>query len=322
MRVEPLPVKEDVNEKIAKLISNIELAIKGKGETIKQALTTLFARGHLLIEDVPGIGKTTLAQALARSLGCSFHRIQFTSDLLPSDILGVSIFNQAKAEFEFKKGPIFANMVLADEINRATPKTQSSLLESMSEYQVSIDNTSYQLPSPFMVIATQNPREHYGTYPLPESQMDRFLMRIQIGYPEAEVEKDILFNRRLEEPVKHIQPIISGEEIIAIQHSVEAVQMEPALLDYLMAIINETRHSAILQLGASTRGGLYLYRTAQAHALLDRRAYCLPDDIKDMVIPVLAHRVVVADHFESLAQARRSAEQVLEEILHKIPIPY
>ena len=322
MRVEPLPVKEDVNEKIAKLISNIELAIKGKGETIKQALTTLFARGHLLIEDVPGIGKTTLAQALARSLGCSFHRIQFTSDLLPSDILGVSIFNQAKAEFEFKKGPIFANMVLADEINRATPKTQSSLLESMSEYQVSIDNTSYQLPSPFMVIATQNPQEHFGTYPLPESQMDRFLMRIQIGYPEAEVEKDILFNRRLEEPVKHIQPIISGEEIIAIQHSVEAVQMEPALLDYLMAIINETRHSAILQLGASTRGGLYLYRTAQAHALLDRRAYCLPDDIKDMVIPVLAHRVVVADHFESLAQARRSAEQVLEEILHKIPIPY
>jgi MoxR-like ATPase len=308
--------------KVERLIRNIERVIQGKEEVVKLCLTALLARGHLLIEDVPGVGKTTLAQALARSLGCTFQRIQFTSDLLPSDILGVSIFNPSIGEFEFKDGPIFANVVLADEINRTTPKTQSSLLEAMNEGQVSIDNRTHRLPRPFLVLATQNPVEHHGTYPLPESQMDRFLMRIRIGYPSEDVEKRILRERHGDNPVEDLQPVCSPEEILELQHEVERVQVEESLLDYAIAIIRETRNSPFLELGVSTRGALSLYRAAQARAFVEGRDYCLPDDFQSLVMPILAHRVVLSSQHENLGQERDEAERVLKEILDRVPLPY
>ena len=307
-------------DSVRKLQTNVEQALVGKPEVVRQAIVALLARGHLLIEDVPGVGKTTLAQALAKSLGLTFQRIQFTSDLLPSDILGVSIFDPRKAEFEFKPGPIFANIILADEINRTTPKTQSSLLEAMNEAQVSLDHQTYRLPRPFMVLATQNPIEYQGTHPLPESQMDRFLLRIRIGYPDETHERRILrgagsaFLDRLE-------PVLSGEAVLDLQARVEAVKVEESLLHYVMAIVQATRTHAALALGVSPRGSLALARAAQALALTEGRLYCIPDDVKQLAVPALAHRVILRSHWDASGDRSGDPEVVIREIVQEIPVP-
>jgi MoxR-like ATPase len=306
---------------IQNLKSNIERVIQGKDEAIILAITTLLARGHLLIEDVPGVGKTTLAYSLAKSLGCSFKRIQFTSDLLPSDILGVTIYNPNRHEFEFRPGPIFANILLADEINRTTPKTQSSLLEAMNDAQVSVDNKTHSLPRPFMVIATQNPREYQGTYPLPESQLDRFMMRIRIGYPSTEDEKRIIGSQSIESLAEGLQPVLSAQEVLALQEQVANVKVDESITDYLLAIVRSTRTSELLDLGASTRGGIFLLRAAQALAFIEGRDYCLPDDIKRLVISTLAHRVIVNARLEVLGSDQSNAEGILSELLGGVPVP-
>src|SRR5881397_3454201 len=280
----------DAGHKIQALRSNIERVIKGKPAVVEMAVVALLARGHLLIEDVPGVGKTTLAHSLARSLGCSFRRIQFTSDLLPADILGVSVFHQQKQSFEFKPGPVFAHIVLADEINRTTPKTQSSLLEAMNDAQVSVDSQTYPLPRPFMVIATQNPWEYHGTFPLPESQLDRFLMRIRIGYPDPADEKKVLDRPQLLHPADELQPVLTTQEVLDLQERVEKVRLDDSLMEYLLAIIAATRRSALLMLGVSPRGAMALHKTAKALALVRQRDYCLPDDIKELAPLVLAPR--------------------------------
>jgi len=281
----------------------------------------LLARGHLLIKDVPGVGKTTLAHSFARSLNCSFKRIQFTSDLLPSDIIGLSVFNQHSREFEFRAGPVFANIVLADEINRTTPKTQSSLLEAMNDAQVSVENHTHPLPRPFMVIATQNPVEYQGTFPLPESQLDRFLIRLHMGYPNAEDEKRILTARRVVGRADEIGPVLTAEEVLALQEVAGRVTMDDALTDYLMAIVTATRSRPDLDLGVSTRGAVFLYRAAQAMALVEGRTYCLPDDVKRLVIPVFAHRIVVNPGIESFGRHTDDAKDILTEILEQVPVP-
>ena len=306
---------------IQDLKSNIEKVIRGKEESIMLAITTLLARGHLLIEDVPGLGKTTLAYSLAKSLGCSFKRIQFTSDLLPSDILGVTIYNPQRHDFEFRPGPVFANILLADEINRTTPKTQSSLMEAMNDAQVSVDNKTHSLPRPFMVIATQNPTEYQGTYPLPESQLDRFMMRIRMGYPSAADEKRILASQSIESLAEGLQPVLSAHEVLALQEQVTSVKVDESITDYLLAIVKSTRTSELLDLGVSTRGGIFLYRVAQALAFVEGREYCLPDDIKRLVIPVFAHRVVVNSRLEVLGSEQSNAEGILTELLEGIPVP-
>jgi len=311
----------DAKKLIQDLKSNIEKVIRGKEESIMLAITTLLARGHLLIEDVPGLGKTTLAYSLAKSLGCSFKRIQFTSDLLPSDILGVTIYNPQRHDFEFRPGPIFANILLADEINRTTPKTQSSLLEAMNDAQVSVDNKTYSLPRPFMVIATQNPMEYQGTYPLPESQLDRFMLRIRMGYPSIADEKRILASQRIESLADGLQPVLSAHDVLALQEKVTTVKVDESIADYLLAIVQSTRTSELLDLGVSTRGGIFLYRVAQALAFVEGRDYCLPDDIKRLVIPVFAHRVVVNSRLEVLGSEQSNAEGILTELLEGIPVP-
>ncbi len=306
---------------IQTLQANIEQALVGKPEVVRLAIVALLARGHLLIEDVPGVGKTTLAQALARSLGLTFQRIQFTSDLLPSDILGVSIFDPRKSEFEFKPGPIFANIILADEINRTTPKTQSSLLEAMNEAQVSLDHHTYRLPRPFMVLATQNPLEYQGTHPLPESQMDRFLLRIRIGYPDETHERRILRGAGAA-ILDHLQPVLSSESVVALQAQVEAVTVEESLLGYVMAIVQATRERGILALGVSPRGSLALVRAARALALIEGRPYCIPDDIKQLAIPALAHRVILRARWgDPVGDRHEEPETVIREILQEIPVP-
>lgn len=311
----------DATKKIQALRDNIERVIKGKAQVIELAVVTLLARGHLLIEDVPGVGKTTLAHSLARSLGCSFRRIQFTSDLLPSDILGVSVYHQQKQAFEFKPGPIFAHIVLADEINRTTPKTQSSLLEAMNDAQVSVDSQTHPLPRPFMVIATQNPWEYHGTFPLPESQLDRFLLRIRIGYPELADEKQVLDRPQLLHPADELEPVLSTQEVLDLQDGVEKVRLDDSLADYLLAIVSATRRSDLLALGVSTRGAMALHKAAKALALVRDRAYCLPDDIKDLAPAVLSHRVVL--HASQGSKGRRSeeAERVIQEIVESVPVP-
>ena len=295
--------------------------IRGKGEVIRLLMTALFARGHVLIEDVPGVGKTTLARVLARCLGGTFRRIQFTSDLLPSDILGVSIFNQRTSEFEFKPGPVFANLVLADEINRTTPRTQSSLLEALNEGQVSVDNETYPLDDPYMVIATQNPLEHFGTYPLPESQMDRFLLRVRMGYPSLPDERRVIAERGGYDPVDRLKPVVELEQICLIQQQVDTVRVDSALLDYVMNLVSETRRSPFLSLGVSTRGGISWYRAAQAFALVNGRDYCVPDDFKTLALPCLAHRVLMASPHESIGRTREEAERVVSELLEKVSVP-
>ena len=295
--------------------------IRGKPQAIRLALTALLARGHLLIEDILGVGKTSLARALAAAVGGSFRRIQFTSDLLPSDIVGVSIFRADQHVFEFRRGPIFANVVLADEINRTTPRTQSALLEAMSEGQVSIDDQTHPLSQPFLVIATQNPIEHFGTYPLPESQMDRFLLRIRIGYPERGEESQILRERGGIDPVTAVEPVIDHLTLLALQDSVEGVAVSDALLDYAMNVVAETRASPALAVGVSTRGALSWYRAAQAHALASGRHFCVPDDFKSLALPALSHRVVLSAPTESLGRARDEAERIVADLLGRLPVP-
>ena len=301
--------------------SAVASVIRGKPEAIRLALTALLARGHILIEDIPGVGKTSLARALAAAVGGSFRRIQFTSDLLPSDIVGVSIFRADQHIFEFRRGPIFANVVLADEINRTTPRTQSALLEAMSEGQVSIDDQTHPIGQPFLVIATQNPTEHFGTYPLPESQMDRFLLRIRLGYPARGEESQILRERGAGDPVAAIEPVIDHRTLIGLQDAVESVVVSDALVDYAMNIVDATRTAPSLAVGVSTRGALNWYRAAQAHALASGRPYCVPDDFKGLAAPALAHRVVLSAPTESLGRARDEAERVIADLLSRVPVP-
>ena len=311
---------DTIRQKIAALHKNIGLVIKGKPEAISLAIITLLARGHLLIEDAPGVGKTILAQSLAMSIHSAFQRIQFTSDLLPSDILGVPVYNPHTGAFEFKPGPIFTNIVLVDEINRTSPKTQSSLLEAMNEFQVSVDGHTYPLPLPFMVVATQNPLEYQGTYPLPESQLDRFMMQTHMGYPPFEDEKVILTHPRIEEEVKRLQPVMSGQEVIDMQQMADGIRVDDGILNYVMDVVTATRNSDHLRLGISPRGALFLMRAAKAKAFMEGRDYCIPDDVKSLILPVLAHRVIPASGY-GIDGYREEAERNLTEILDHIPVP-
>ncbi|MET0516720.1 MAG: MoxR family ATPase [Nitrospiraceae bacterium] len=308
-------------QSIYALQDNIARVIKGKPRVIEMAIVCLLARGHLLIEDVPGVGKTTLAHSVARSLDCSFKRIQFTSDLLPSDIVGISVFNRQKQAFEFMPGPIFANIVLADEINRTTPKTQSSLLEAMSEAQISVDNQTYPLRQPFMVIATQNPAEYHGTFPLPESQLDRFLMRVSIGYPAPEEEKKVLDRPQSLHPAHEIQAVLSVQDILDLQDRVEKVRLEESLMDYLLSIVLATRRSELLSLGVSTRGALALCKAAKALALVRHRDYCLPDDIKELAPVIISHRVMLNRSQGMRTRSFDQTEQIIHDILESLPVP-
>jgi MoxR-like ATPase len=309
-----------INGKLAQLQTTIGRVIKGKEDVIRLALIALLARGHLLIEDVPGVGKTTLAQTLARAFRCTFQRIQFTSDMLPNDVIGISVFNPSREEFEFKPGPLFANIVLADEINRTTPKTQSALLEAMNEAQVTVDNHTHPLPQPFFVLATQNPIEHHGTYPLPESQMDRFLMRIRMGYPARDSEKDILRSNS-GAAAEDVVPVMEAADLLAMQDSVRGVRVEDSLLDYALEIVERTRQSEQLSLGVSPRGSVMLFRGAQARAFLEGRDYCIPDDFKQLILPVFAHRVVVSSRYISTQKRSGQAESILAEILETTRVP-
>jgi len=306
---------------IQALRANIERVIKGKSSVIELVVVALLARGHLLIEDVPGVGKTTLAHSLARSLGCSFKRIQFTSDLLPSDILGLSVFHQQTQVFDFKPGPIFAHIVLADEINRTTPKTQSSLLEAMNDAQVSVDSQTYPLPCPFMVIATQNPWEHHGTFPLPESQLDRFLMRIRVGYPALADEKKVLDRPPSRHPADELNAVLTLQDVLDLQNRVEKVRLDDSLMDYLLAIVAETRRNELCALGVSTRGAMALHQAAKALALVRDRDYCLPDDIKGLAPMVLAHRVTLHTGQGARRHHADDAEQVIRDIVETVPVP-
>jgi len=306
---------------VGELQAAIESVIKGKPEAVRLCLVGLLAGGHLLVEDVPGVGKTTLAQALARALDCEFQRIQFTSDLLPSDVIGLSIFNERTGAFEFRRGPVFANVVLADEINRTTPKTQSALLEAMGEGHVTVEGTTYRLPQPFIVVATQNPIEHHGTYPLPESQLDRFMLRLRLGYPGADVEKVILRDREVGDPLEAVRPVLTGEAVAELRRQVANVAVDDALVDYLLRIVTATRDSEMLDLGVSPRGTLALFRAAQALALTEERAYCVPDDIKRLVLPVFAHRIAVSSRFSSTLRRSEEAETVLREIMKTVSVP-
>jgi MoxR-like ATPase len=306
--------------KISELEVSLGTAIRGKPEVVRLSLVCLLARGHLLIEDVPGVGKTTLAHALARSVHCSFHRLQCTSDMLPSDVLGVTIYNAQTQNFEFKRGPIFTHFLLADEINRATPKTQSALLEAMNEMQVTIESHSYPLSQPFMVIATQNPVEHHGTYPLPESQLDRFLMRLRIGYPDRQAEREILRNTEtaLGEGVR---AVVSAEELLYLQDQVSHVKVDASLVDYMLAMIERTRAHESLSLGVSPRGAQALYRATQALALVEGREYVIPDDIKRLVVPVCAHRIAVNARASLSQRSTELSERILQEILTMVEVP-
>jgi MoxR-like ATPase len=308
-------------EHVKRLSSAMGHVILGKPEAIEMTLVTLLSGGHLLIEDVPGIGKTTLAQTLAKCISCIFHRIQFTSDLMPSDIIGVSIWNSRDQEFVFKPGPIFSNIVLADEINRATPKTQSALLEAMSEFQVSVDNNTYELPKPFMVIATQNPVEHYGTYPLPESQLDRFFMRIRLGYPDASKERDIIRNQEFEHPLKKAQSVLERSELILLQEAIKNVLVEEDVLSYILQIVQSTRTSPLIAVGCSPRGSLYFFRAVQAYAFLQDRDYVIPDDVKRLAVPLLAHRILLKSSTVFHDNRAEEAERVIQQIIDTIPVP-
>ena len=310
-----------VPDLLTRVQQSVQSVIRGKDEVIRLALVGLFARGHLLIEDVPGVGKTTLAHALARSFSCAFQRIQFTSDMLPSDVIGISVFSQQTQRFEFRPGPIFANIVLADEINRTTPKTQSALLEAMNENQVTVDNRTSPLPQPFMVMATQNPIEHHGTYPLPESQLDRFLMRLKIGYPSSESEKEILQNFAQSDPLANIRPVMTAAEVVEIQNQVRRVKVDEELVNYTLAIVEKTRQHEYLSLGVSPRGSMMLYRAAQGLAFLEGRNYCIPDDFKRLILPVFSHRCVVSSRYISTLKKSDQAKAILEEITDSTPVP-
>jgi MoxR-like ATPase len=301
-----------------KLVNNLEKVIVGKRQTIKSVVVGLLCQGHVLIEDVPGVGKTVLARSLAKSLGCSFNRLQFTPDMLPSDVTGVSIYNQSKRTFEFRPGPIFAQVVLVDEINRATPKTQAALLEAMEERQVTVDGETHLLPSPFMVLATQNPIEYEGTFPLPEAQLDRFLLRVRLGYPNPTEEIEILDRQQLRHPIETLEAVITLDELLEAMETIKKVYVSEPVKRYAVDLVNRTRQTADVYLGASPRGSLALFRTGQASAALAGRDYVLPDDIKNFAVPVLAHRVIVGP----AARLRElSAEKIVQEILETLPVP-
>jgi MoxR-like ATPase len=307
---------------IQRLEANVAKVIRGKAEAVRSSVLALVARGHLLIEDVPGVGKTTLARALAGSIGGTFHRIQFTSDLLPSDIIGVSVPDPRTGSFDFKPGAIFANVVLADEINRTTPRTQSALLEAMNDAQVSVDGKTYKLDPPFMVIATQNPEEHYGTYPLPESQMDRFVLRIRLDYPKPEDERRLLMELpgRNGAAVEAVKPAVLLRDVVALQEAADRVRLASELADYIVAVAGETRRSPFLSLGVSPRGQLAWRNIARASALADGRDFVLPDDLKNTAVAALSHRVLLAHHTEG-GRARDDAERIIGEIVNQAPVP-
>jgi MoxR-like ATPase len=298
---------------IEKLVQNIETAVNGKPDVVRLALIALLGEGHLLIEDVPGVGKTSLAKAIAKSLNCDFTRLQFTPDMLPSDILGSSVYLPNRGEFEFRKGPLFTSVLLADEINRTTPRTQSALLEAMNEGQISIEGQTYHLPPPFFVLATQNPFESEGTFPLPENQLDRFMLCISIGYPAISVEKEILKNHRGGQPVDQLTPVLERDQLLDLQRLVREVTFEDSVAEYLLKIVTATRQHPELTLGVSTRGALTLYRAAQARALIENRDFVIPDDVKQLAVPVLAHRVVCTGLVRE--GQRERARQAIRQIL-------
>ncbi|HVS33277.1 MAG TPA: MoxR family ATPase [Thermoanaerobaculia bacterium] len=319
MASEPIPLNRSLS-KIAALQQNVEKVIRGKSEVVQLCIAALLARGHILLEDVPGVGKTTLAHALARSLSLSFHRIQFTSDLLPADIVGVTIYNQDHQEFEFVSGPIFANVLLADEINRATPKSQSALLEAMSEGMISVEKRRLPLPDPFLVIATQNPIEHVGTYPLPESQLDRFLMKLTIGYPSAQDEKKLLRSGGARVALDHLEPVLSEEEIRTLQEQVGSIHVNEALVEYLMTIVQTTRTHPEVALGVSTRGALTFFTASQALAMVNGRDFVIPDDVKRLAEPVLSHRITLKDR--RIVRGDSSPEaRFIARIVSELPVP-
>jgi MoxR-like ATPase len=308
----------DPKETVQKIVENVERVIIGKREQVELALMTLMCGGHLLIEDVPGVGKTMLARSLARSSGCSFNRIQFTPDLLPSDVTGVSVYNQNTSDFEFRPGPVFSQIVLADEINRATPKAQSALLEAMEERQVTVDGTTHRTPDPFMVMATQNPIEYEGTFPLPEAQLDRFLIRLELGYPSPENERSMMERQLHGHPVGELGQVCDSQDVLGLQAAVREVYVDVLVQEYIVKVVDSTRSHQSVYLGASPRGSLSLQRLAQGRAILEGRDYVLPDDVKRLVYPALAHRILLN------AQARVkgvTTKQVIEDCTDRIPVP-
>jgi MoxR-like ATPase len=308
-------------DKARELERALHSIIRGKDDVVRLALVAMLARGHLLIEGVPGVGKTTLGQALARALDCSFQRVQFTSDMLPSDVLGISIYSAMEQRFEFKRGPVFANVLLADEINRTTPKTQSALLEAMNEGQVTVDAHSYELPQPFLVIATQNPVEHHGTYPLPESQLDRFLLRIRMGYPDEQAEREILRSEAGASQLEDLRPVLAAADVLEMQETVKNIRVDESLVSYTLEIVRRTRNSDYLSLGVSPRGSQALYRAAQAMAFLEGRSFSTPEDFKPLVVAAFAHRVVVNGHFASTLKKSEQSDQILREIVEGVAVP-
>ena len=308
----------DIQESARKITENVARVIVGKEETIEFCLVALLCEGHVLLEDVPGIGKTTLAKAIARSIGCSFRRIQFTPDLLPSDVTGILYYNQKEQDFEFRPGPIMSQVVLADEINRATPRTQSALLEAMQERQVTVDVETMALPRPFLVLATQNPIELEGTFPLPEAQIDRFLMRIALGYPSKEDENAILLRYERQDPLATLEPVTQADELLAIQEQVKSVLVEESVREYMVDVIRATREHEAVELGVSPRGTLALYRTAQALAAVRGRGFVIPDDVKYLAPPVLTHRIIISP--QTRLRGRRP-EEVMAEIVGTVPVP-
>lgn len=307
-------------ERLAELRRAIECALEGKTAVVELAIVALLARGHLLIEDVPGVGKTTLARAIARSVGGEMRRVQFTSDLLPSDVLGVSVFDQRAGDFFLRQGPIFANVLLADEINRASPRTQSALLEAMNDGQVSIDGKTIPLPEPFLVVATQNPQDFTGTFPLPESQLDRFMVRMRIGYPPPSVETRLMLDPDGDR-IEAVPAVLNPQSLVALQREVDRVAVDGALGTYLQALITATRSTPTLALGASTRAGMNLSRAAKARALVNGRRYCIADDIHDLAVPLLAHRVRLAAHAEGYVPTREEAEAAVRDVVARVPVP-
>ena len=307
-------------ERFTQLRRAVQRALEGKPQVVELALNAFLARGHVLIEDVPGVGKTTLARALAKAVGGDMRRVQFTSDLLPSDILGVSVYDQRRGEFTLRRGPIFANVLLADEINRASPRTQSALLEAMNDGQVSLDGTTIPLPEPFLVVATQNPQDFAGTFPLPESQLDRFMVRIRIGYPPPHIETRLLHEPEADR-VAAVPSVLDPKALVALQREVDHVALDSALGTYLQALVTATRSTPALALGASTRGGMNLSRAARSRALLHGRTYCIADDIHDLAVPLLAHRVRLAAHAEGYVPTREEAEATLRDIVARVPVP-
>jgi len=314
-----VPIAGPAPEVAARIVKNVGRVLEGKREVVSLAVVALLARGHLLVEDVPGVGKTTLARALAKSVGVAFRRLQFTSDLMPADVLGGNVL-EGGTRFVFRPGPVFTNVLLADEINRTTPRTQSALLEAMDERRVSLDGQTHPLDEPFFVVATQNPEEFHGTYPLPESQLDRFLLRLRVGYPPPEVERLVLSRRRGEDPTDALEPVCTRDELLAAQQAVDRVRVDDAVLDYLHALVLTTRRSPLLELGASTRAALALERATRAHALVEGRTFALPDDVRAVASAVLAHRVRPAGARDGMAVAQ-DGERVIRALLAELPVP-